>query len=239
VASRVGVAHAPAPFAGSAKGTATTEAALRVALAAGLAAVGPTLLLLDNFEDNQDAEGALLDPGLGETLAQLAVLGGGAGGFAIVITSRLPLTMTPGPIEAWNLDLGELPPSGCRKLRLVDRAGLGALDEAGWQRTLRELGGHPKALELLGGYLRDRPDRARALVASWGEAATAVDLRLAAKLQERGRRLLVEEVLAAIPEGRQPALDRLRLLANPLPAPELEELLELPRWCAVTPASCC
>jgi tetratricopeptide (TPR) repeat protein len=223
VAARVGVAHAPASPA-RAEGVAAAAAAFRAALAAGLAAVRPTLLLLDNFEDNQDDDGAFLDPELGETLAELAVLGG-AGAFALVVTSRLPLTLPPGPVEAWNLDLGELPSSGCRKLRLLDRAGLGALDEAGWQRALRELGGHPKALELLGGYLRGRPDRARALLARWGEAGAAVDLRLAAERQERGRRLLVEEVLAAVPAGRAPALDRLCLLAEPLPAPELEDLL--------------
>jgi tetratricopeptide (TPR) repeat protein len=224
VAARVGVAHAPTPS-GGAEGAASAAAAFRAALAAGLAAVRPTLLLLDNLEDNQGDDGAFLDPGLGEALAELAALGGRGGGFALVVTSRLPLTLTPGPVEAWNVDLGELSPSGCRKLRLVDRAGLGALDEAGWQRALREVGGHPKALELLGGYLRGRPERARTLLARWGEAATAVDLRLRAERQECGRRLLVEEVLAEVPAVRAPALDRLCLLAEPLPAPEVEDLL--------------
>jgi hypothetical protein len=198
------------------------EGRFRAAVGQALAAVSSTVLLLDNFEDNQDGEGRLHDPKLGEALVDLSIAGGQ--GFRLLITSRYAVEL-PGPTATWNLDLGELSPSGCRKLRLLDREGLGSLDEGAWQQVLRHLGGHPKALELLGGYLRGRPDRVRALLASFGQALDSVDRQLAAERQRRGRRLLVETVLAEVPDERRRAFDRLCLLDQPLPTDELVALL--------------
>ena len=87
------------------------------------------------------------------------------------------------------------------------------------------LGGHPKALELLASYVKQGTDRARTLIATFEQAARAVDDRLAAKRQDRGRKLLVDSVLAQVPEERLPSFDRLCLLEEPLPAEELEALL--------------
>jgi tetratricopeptide (TPR) repeat protein len=185
--------------------------------------VVPTILLLDNFEDNQDQDGHLRNPALGEALADLVQLGGP--GFRLLFTSRLPVELPDLPFEVWNCDLGELSPSGCRKLRLLDPEGLGSLDEDAWRQVLLHLGGHPKALELLGGYLKGKPDRARILLINFGEAGETVDRRLSAKRQERGRSLLVETVLADVPEERLPTFDRLCLLEEPLPPEELGALL--------------
>jgi tetratricopeptide (TPR) repeat protein len=190
-------------------------------LQASLRAVQPTILFLDNFEDNQDRDGHLRNPALGEALADLVQFGGP--GFRLLFTSRLPVDLPD--FEVWNYDLGELSPSGCRKLRLLDPEGLGSLNETAWQQVMFHLGGHPKALELLGGYLKGRPDRVRTLLGNFGEAVEVVDRRLAAKRQERGRSLLVETVLAEVPEERLPAFDRLCLLEEPLPSEELDSLL--------------
>src|SRR5882724_4347664 len=204
VAAQVGVAR-PAGLAPE-----EAEARFRAALGEALRAVDPTLLYLDNFEDNQDAEGRLLHEELGIALLDLA---------------RLAVALPPSPIEPCNLDLGELSPSGCRKLRLLDPDGLGQLEESAWQQVLLHLGGHPKALELLGGYLRGRLDRARSLVRQLDEAIRVIDGKLSAKDQERGRSLLVDTVLESVPEARRAAFDRLCLLELPLQSEELESLL--------------
>ena len=217
IASKIGVARtADLP-------PTESEARFREDLGNALRKVTPTLLLLDNFEDNQDPDGHLLNPDLGTALLDLARLGGPA--LRLLITSRLSVELPPGPIEAVNLDLGELSPSGCRKLRLLDPDGLGRLDDSTWRQVTLRLGGHPKALELLGGYLRGKPDRARSLMKKLDEAIHIVDGKLSAKDQERGRSLLVETVLDNVPAARLPAFDRLCLLNLPFPTEELEELL--------------
>src|SRR6185295_13962513 len=53
----------------------------------------------------------------------------------------------------------------------------------------------------------------------------AVDTDLAAEFQEKGRKLLVNHVLATVPEERRPSFDRLCLLEMPLPTEELDVLL--------------
>ncbi len=199
------------------------EPRFREALGNALRAVVPTLLLLDNFEDNQDPDGHLLNPELGGALLDLARLGGTA--LRLLLTSRLSVELPPGSLEAVNLDLGELSPSGCRKLRLLDSEGLGRLDDATWRQVTLRLGGHPKALELLGGYLRSKPDRARTLLKRMDDAIQVVGGKLSAKEQERGRSLLVDTVLESVPEARLPALDRLCLLGMPFPTEESETLL--------------
>ncbi len=200
------------------------EQNFRQALRHALTAHTPTYLLLDNLEDNQDDQGRLRDPALAAAVTDLTILGGP--GFHILITSRHALELPPGPCTPWNLDLGELSPSGCRKLRLLDAEGLGSLDEPAWQQALHHLGGHPKALQLLGGYLRERPHRARQLLAQMGPAVEAVTARLAATQQARGRSLLLDAVLDAVPAQHLPAFDRLCLLTQPLPTAEIEALLE-------------
>ncbi|MFY9821652.1 MAG: CHAT domain-containing protein [Thermoanaerobaculia bacterium] len=199
------------------------EQQFKTDLQAALRAVRPTLLFLDNFEDNQDEDGHLKTQALGEALADLVDLGGP--GFRLLFTSRLPVDLPDLPFEVWNLDLGEFSPSGCRKLRLLDPEGLGSLEEPAWQQVMLHLGGHPKALELLGGYLKGRPDRVLTLLENFGEAVESVDRKLAAKRQERGRSLLVDTVLAEVPRERLPAFDRLCLLEEPLPSEELISLL--------------
>jgi hypothetical protein len=197
------------------------EAQFREALTHALRAVEPTLLLLDNFEDNQDDDGRLRDPALGAALLDLVRLGAPA--LRLLLTTRLAVELPP--VEPFHLDLGELSPSGCRKLRILDPEGLGKLKEPVWQEVLRRLGGHPKALELLGGYLRGKPDRAAMLIKSLDPAVHAVSGKLSAREQQRGRRLLVETVLESVPVERRPAFDRLCLLTLPLPSTELGQLL--------------
>jgi tetratricopeptide (TPR) repeat protein len=58
-----------------------------------------------------------------------------------------------------------------------------------------------------------------------GPAVAAVSEDLKAEQQIKGRRLLVDNVLATVPEERRPTFDRLCLLEVPLPAEELEALL--------------
>src|SRR5262249_35847574 len=147
----------------------------------------------------------------------------------LLLTSRLAVALPSSSIEPCNPDLGELSPSGCRKLRLLDPEGLGRLEETAWQQVLLRLGGHPKALELLGGYLRGRPDRPCSLVRQLGEAIRVVDGKPSAKDQERGRSPPVDTVLGSVPEARRPAFDRLCLLELPLPSEELESLLAVER----------
>lgn len=187
----------------------------------------PTVLLLDNFEDNQhdvgEDAGRLLDPELGEALAGLAKLGGPR--FQLLLTTRYQPVDLPGPYTRWCRDLGELSKAGCRKLRLLDPEGLGKLEDAAWNQALFHFGGHPKALDLLGGWLRGTPDAARRFLAKLEPAGAEVEKRLAASLQERGRQLLIEDLLDQVPDERRPAFDRLCLLEAPLPGEELEALL--------------
>jgi tetratricopeptide (TPR) repeat protein len=184
----------------------------------------PTVLLLDNFEDNQDEHGALLDPGLGKALVELLLLP--AGGLRLLLTTRVQLADLPGSFEPYSLDLGELSAAGCRKLRLSDPSGLGKLPPAAWDQALRLFGGHPKALQVLGGALQSRTEKeAERFVAQRAAAVAHVTGRLAQELQAKGRQLLIEEVLKQVPEERRPAFDRLCLLEVPLPGEELIELL--------------
>lgn len=177
----------------------------------------PSFLLLDNFEVQQEEDGAFTEEAVGDVLVRLKKLGGP--GFGLLITSRLEV---PG---AANLDLAELSPSAARKLKMK-RPGLRELDDAQWAAVMEHLGGHPKALEILAGYLRDHPERVSTLVKRFEEARRQVETELAREWQERGRKLLVGEVLAAVPGERLPTFERLCLLLAPLPSDELVELLE-------------
>jgi hypothetical protein len=171
----------------------------------------PSVLFLDNFEDNQDEDGNLKNPALGEALLDLALLGGET--FRMLFTSRHRVRLGPGSLKVRPIDLGGLSPSGCRKLRQLPRfEELGKLPEETWQRALFHFGGHPKALELLEGFLREQPDQARRLLTDMGPAVSAVDEDLKAEQQEKGRKLLVANVLATVPP-RAPAG-----LRPPLPA---------------------
>src|ERR1700688_3074983 len=70
---------------------------------------------------------------------------------------------------------------------------------------------------------RSRPEHARRC--DQAEALETLDGKLAAARQRRGRRLLVDTVLAEVPDERRPAFDRLCLLEQPLPSDELTGLL--------------
>jgi tetratricopeptide (TPR) repeat protein len=179
----------------------------------------PGFFLLDNFEGQQDEDGRLLDEAVGPLLSRWAQLGGS--GFTVLVTSRLAFPEVEG---VRNLDLGELPPSAARKLKLL-RPGLKELNEEQWEAVLENLGGHPKALEILDGYLQGGAERAAGLLRRFGKARDTVEEGLARERQERGRRLLLEEVLESVPEEIRPAFHRLCLLRAPLPAAELLELL--------------
>ncbi|HSG38355.1 MAG TPA: CHAT domain-containing protein, partial [Thermoanaerobaculia bacterium] len=115
-----------------------SERQFRADLQKALREITPTILLLDNFEDQQDQNGNLHNPALGDALAEIAVLGGS--GFRLFFTSRLPVELPDAPFEVYNLDLGELSPSGCRKLRFLDPEGLGSLKEDAWSQVLNHLG---------------------------------------------------------------------------------------------------
>ena len=111
----------------------------------------------------------------------------------MLITSRLPVELPDGAEVVANRDLGELTSAGARKMRL-SRAGLRKLSRSAWDAVMRDLGGHPKALDLLDGYLKGREDRAKKLLERLDEAQGKVEAGLEARRQRRGRRLLVDQV---------------------------------------------
>jgi tetratricopeptide (TPR) repeat protein len=198
------------------------DAWLREALKARLGGQR-TVFLFDNFEDNQDPQsGALRDPALAKALRALAQLAGR--GLLLLFTTRKALTLPPGSPAVVNRDLGALSPAEARKLKLL-KDGLRPLDQAQWDAVMHYLGGHPKALGLLAAWLADNPDRLASLLGHFQEALGYVDAALAAEDQEHGRALLLDTVLADVPDERLPALDRLALLVEPLPSDELVRLL--------------
>lgn len=175
-------------------------------------------LLLDNFEDQQNKDdGSWLDEETGRLLRDLKQLGGPD--FNLLVTTRLELP------DALNLDLGELPSSALRKFRL-QRPSLERLQDEEWDLAVEHLGGHPKALEILAGYLQDHPERVRTLVKRFERVSEHIAGELSREDQDRGRKLLIKEVLADVPEDRRPTFDRLCLLRAPLPTEELLDLLE-------------
>ncbi|HEX4952700.1 MAG TPA: tetratricopeptide repeat protein [Thermoanaerobaculia bacterium] len=192
-------------------------------LAGALGAEASTFLLLDNFEDHQERDGSLSDPALGKALLLLLRLGGE--GFRLLLTTRRALQLPPGPVLPFLLDVGELSATGRRKLRTLDPRGLGALDDAAWQKAQEVFGGHPKALQLLGTYLRANKHRARRLLDRLAEAQVHVEKALEADEQGHGRQLLAGELLEEIPIELLPAYDRLCLLTVPVRSEELEALL--------------
>jgi tetratricopeptide (TPR) repeat protein len=217
VARDLGVARPPGG------NPAATEQAFRGALKTALVNK-PTIVLLDNFEDNQAEEsGALIDPALGEALGDLAdCLGPGS---CLLFTTRLALTLAPGLPEPANLDLGALSPAEARKLRLI-RPGLRDIPADIWDEVMDVFGGHPKALELLGEYLRGSPDRLHTLLHDVESAVVPIDRKLRAERQQRGRKLLIDRVIEAVPQTHVPTLDRMCLLEAPLSTEELVALLE-------------
>ena len=203
------------------------EKAFHSVLAQALRAEPRTFLLLDNFEDHQQPDGSLRDPALGKALLLLLRLGGEA--LQLLLTTRRALRLPPGPVAPLPLSVGELSPAGRRKLRALDPRGLGALDDDAWNQAQEAFGGHPKALQLLGLYLRANRHRARRLVERLAEVRAHVEEALGTEEQEHGRQLLVGELLEEVPAQLLPAFDRLCLLSVPVPAEELEALLEAER----------
>jgi uncharacterized protein DUF4062/CHAT domain-containing protein/AAA domain-containing protein len=199
------------------------EERVRLRLQRELRKISPTILLIDNFEDNQTSTGDLLDSTLREALAEIVEIGGYS--VRLFFTSRLPVELPD--FDAWNCDLGELSPSGCRKLRLLDPGGLGSLNPGSWRQVLFHFGGHPKALKIFGSYLKSRPDIIRTLDDNFSEALARVRQRLASKYQEPGggRRLSLDDILASIPEKYLAVFHRLCLLEEALPTGELKALL--------------
>lgn len=191
-----------------------------------------TIVLFDNFEDNQDPEtGALVESGgagpgqLASAICELAHLAGL--GVCLLFTSRFAFEL---PEEETThatvcLDLGAFSRAEARKFRAT-MPGLGSLDEAAWQTLLGTIGGHPKALELMDGYVRASADRAANLIARLSEAVGSVDRKLRATRQERGRALFLDKMIEAVPAARRAALDRASLLFTSLPTKELVELLQ-------------
>ncbi|MCU0867381.1 MAG: CHAT domain-containing protein, partial [Planctomycetes bacterium] len=199
------------------------EQAFRDALRAALRQQR-TVILFDNFEDNQhEGTQAIQPPELGRRLYELAQLGGET--LCLLFTTRYPFAHPDGvaPLAKQDLDLGAFSRAESRKFK-IDREPLRRIDRETWERILDMIGGHPKALDLLSGYLAEAPDRLAQLVEDLDQAVRQVVADLA-RQQERGRALLVEQVVAAVPAEHVPALDRLALIQAPLPTAELEALL--------------
>jgi hypothetical protein len=196
----------------------------REVLSAALEAGPPTFYLLDNFEEHQTTAGGLKKGALGAALGQLATLPG----LCLVITSRHVLRLPPNALDAElqsTHDVGDLPASACRKLRVLDPRGLGTLSAHDWLRALDLFGGHPKALLLLGAFLRHHPDDGGPLLDRLAEGLAVVDGQLAAERHEQGRRLLLGDLLADLPDAHRAAFDRLCLLSVPVDRDDLLQLL--------------
>jgi tetratricopeptide (TPR) repeat protein len=158
-----------------------------------------TLLLLDGVEPLQVASGPdagrLKDEALQALLRELAASNGGG---LCVVTSRMPvadlLDFEPG--SAWRVDLRHLAPAvGAQVLEAHGAAG----SDEELAAASREFGGHPLALVLLAGYLRDVYD---------GD----ITHRAAIQLRDAGSQ--AERVMAAYEEwfGEGPELELLRVL---------------------------
>jgi len=158
-----------------------------------------TLLVLDGLEPLQVASGPdagrLKDEGLQALLRELAAAN--AGGLCVV-TSRIPVAdlLDFEPDSAWRVDLHHLSPEvGAQVLRAHGATG----SDEELMAASREFDGHPLALVLLAGYLRDVYD---------GDIAQRGD----SQLRDAGSQ--AERVMAAYEAwfGEGPELELLRLL---------------------------
>jgi tetratricopeptide (TPR) repeat protein len=181
-----------------------------------------TIVLLDNFEDNQDKSGGVVQPRLDDVLARLVAM---TSQVTLVFTTRKALTLSSTGSEIYNLDLGELSPAEALKFK-VSRAELIKLEPSAWAGLVARVGGHPKALELFDDHLKANPSLAHRFLRRLDHAFAHVKGKLAAEHQERGRKLLIDAVIEGIPDDATRVLDRLSLLTTPLPTPELVQLLE-------------
>jgi tetratricopeptide (TPR) repeat protein len=196
----------------------------RLHLLAALLGNQPVLLVLDNFEDNQETgTGALREPQLGavlQALCEAAVRG------RLLLTSRYPVPA----LEPWivAVELGALSPAETRKLflRLPALRGLGSEDR---YLLVRTIGGHPRMLEYLDAILRHGaarlPDVGRRLRANAQKLGLRIedlgaDLTTALRdaLRVGAKDILLDELLDVV--GRTPgdreALEQAAVFAQPV-----------------------
>ena len=184
---------------------------------AGLLAAMPALVLLDNFEDNLDADGAFRN-------AQLAAFLEGwletPGRGRLLLTCRYPVPFRGSRVVDHHL--GPLSYAETRKL-VWRLSALDALKPADLERAYADVGGHPRALEYLDALLRG------------GDARfTDVAAKLEAALRARGvsnpRAWMTErkgDLAASLAETVTLAADDVllgRLLAGLAGIPEAERL---------------
>ncbi|AJF69325.1 tetratricopeptide repeat protein [Streptomyces vietnamensis] len=153
---------------------------------AGAAAV-PLLLVLDNAEDNLDADHRLRDGELAEFLDAWAQRHG------TLVTSRYPFPVAG--VE--NLHLGPLTWQETRKL-IWRLPGIDALSPPEQAQVWARLGGHPRSLEYLDALLRDGAARFDEVSARLGAALTGREVApgggLGPMLHETGA-LIAQDVL--------------------------------------------
>ncbi|MEU2236698.1 tetratricopeptide repeat protein [Streptomyces vietnamensis] len=170
------------------------------------AAAVPLLLVLDNAEDNLDADHRLRDGELAEFLDVWAQRHG------ILVTSRYPFPVAG--VE--NLHLGPLTWQETRKL-IWRLPGIDALSPPEQAQVWARLGGHPRSLEYLDALLRDGVARFDEVSARLGAALTGREVApgggLGPMLHETGaliaQDVLLPELLARLDEA--PAARRLLL----------------------------
>ncbi|WP_406055200.1 tetratricopeptide repeat protein [Streptomyces sp. NBC_01077] len=167
------------------------------------AAVPPLLLVLDNAEDNLEAEHHLVDAELAEFLQVWAER------HSTLVTSRYPFPIAG--VE--SLHLGPLTWQETRKL-IWRLPGIDALSPPEQAQVWARLGGHPRSLEYLDALLRDGAARFDEVSARLGAALAGRGIAagggLGRKLYETGaliaQDVLLPELLArldAVPAARR------------------------------------
>ncbi|MFF9011636.1 tetratricopeptide repeat protein [Streptomyces sp. NPDC014870] len=162
----------------------------------------PLLLVLDDAEDNLDAEHHLADAELAEFLQVWAER------HSTLVTSRHPFPIA----GVQHLHLGALTWQETRKL-IWRLPGVDALPSAERAQVWARLGGHPRSLEYLDALLRDDSVRFDEVSARLGAAAARESVPgggLARKVDETGAQIaqdvLLPELLArldALPSARR------------------------------------
>ncbi|MDT9687353.1 tetratricopeptide repeat protein [Streptomyces sp. P9(2023)] len=155
--------------------------------AAPVGAAVPLLLVLDNAEDNLDAEHHLVDAELAEFLQAWAER------HSTLVTSRYPFPIA----GVQSLHLGPLTWQETRKL-IWRLPGIDALSPPEQAQVWARLGGHPRSLEYLDALLRDGAARFDEVSARLGAALAGREIAsgggLGRQLHETGA-LIAQDVL--------------------------------------------
>jgi tetratricopeptide (TPR) repeat protein len=184
------------------------------------ASAGPSVVLLDNFEDLIDEAGSVNDPSLDEALR--ALLTGPDHGVKVVLTTRVAprelLLIEPGRQRRLNLDEGLGRPFAENILRAMDPdASLGLHDAPDELLALarERTRGFPRALEALAAILS--ADRDTTLPELLAEAA-----RLPGNVVEA----LVGEAFSRLDPLAQQVMQALAVFPVPVPAVAVDYLLQ-------------